>query len=167
MEWGRDRVGKPPAFAAIDFETTDDGEPWQLGIAIVREGKIAETREFFFDVEGAPERAHEPDALGTLQSSFETWSPLLLGVRLVAHNIACERTILTRTAPLTPWGPWTDTLRLAKARYPRLPAYSLGELCGMFGIVPDVEDRTWHDGLYDAVACAKLAMFLDSELGAS
>lgn len=167
MEWGRDSVGKTPAFAAIDFETTDDGEPWQLGIAIVREGKIAETREFFFDVEGAPERAHEPDALGTLQSSFETWSPLLLGVRLVAHNIACERTILIRTAPLTPWGPWTDTLRLAKARYPRLPAYSLGELCGMFGIVPDVEGRTWHDGLYDAVACAKLAMFLDSKLGAS
>ena len=152
-------------FAAIDFETTgfENGatnEPWQLGIAVVRGGEIVETREFFFDVEGAPARAHEADALGTLQSSFETWQPHLAGRRLVAHNIATERTILTRVAPLTPWGPWTDTLRLAKARYPRLPSYSLGDLCAMFGIVPEIEGRTWHDGLYDAVACARLALLL-------
>ena len=152
-------------FVALDFETTGyegggSNEPWQLGIAVVRGGEVVETREFFFDVEGAPERAHEADALGTLQSSFEVWAPVLMGSRLVAHNIACERTILTRVAPLTPWGPWTDTLRLAKARYPRLPGYSLGELCGMFGIVPEIEGRTWHDGLYDAVACARLALLL-------
>ena len=152
-------------FAAIDFETTgfENGatnEPWQLGIAVVRGGEIVETREFFFDVEGAPARAHEADALGTLQSSFETWQPHLAGRRLVAHNIATERTILTRVAPLTPWGPWTDTLRLAKVRYPRLPSYALGDLCAMFGIVPELEGRTWHDGLYDAVACARLALLL-------
>lgn len=153
------------SFAAIDFETTgyENGgtnEPWQLGVAVVCGGELVETKEFFFDVEGAPERAHESDALGTLQSSFETWAPQLLGVRLVAHNIACERTILTRVAPLTPWGPWTDTMRLAKARYPKLPSYALGDLCEMFGIVPEIEGRTWHDGLYDAVACARLAMLL-------
>ena len=152
-------------FVALDFETTGyegggSNEPWQLGIAVVRGGEVVETREFFFDVEGAPERAHEADALGTLQGSFEVWAPVLMGSRLVAHNIACERTILTRVAPLTPWGPWTDTLRLAKARYPRLPGSSLGELCGMFGIVPEIEGRTWHDGLYDAVACARLALLL-------
>ncbi len=152
-------------FVAIDFETTgyeggNANEPWQLGLATVRDGVIVETREFFFDVEGAPARAHEQDALGTLQSSFETWFPLLAGRRLVAHNIACERTILTRTAPLTKWGPWVDTLKLAKARYPRLPSYALGDLCAMFGCVPQIDGRTWHDGLYDAVACAQLALFL-------
>ena len=152
-------------FAAIDFETTgyENGgtnEPWQLGVAIVRDGVIVETTEWFFDVEGAPERAHESDALGTLQSSFETWAPVLEGRRLVAHNIACERTILTRTAPLTKWGPWTDTMKLAKARYPKLPSYALGDLCEMFGLVPQIEGRTWHDGLYDAIACANLANFL-------
>ena len=152
-------------FAALDFETTGfeggaTNEPWQLGIAVVRGGEIVETREFFFDVEGAPARAHEADALGTLQSSFAIWQPHLAGRRLVAHNIATERTILTRVAPLTPWGPWTDTLRLAKARYPRLPSYALGDLCAMFGIAPEIEGRTWHDGLYDAVACARLAMLL-------
>ena len=152
-------------FLAIDFETTgyDFGsanEPWQLGYARVEDGAVVETGEWFFDVEGAPERAHEADALGTLQSSFETWAPKLMGVRLVAHNIACERTILTRAAPLTKWGPWVDTMKLAKARYPGLPSYKLGDLCEMFGQVPVIDGRTWHDGLFDAVACANLALFL-------
>lgn len=152
-------------FTAIDFETTgyeagSTNEPWQLGIVRVKDGVIVETREFFFDVEGAPARAHERDALGTLQSSFETWSPFLLGTRLVAHNIACEKTILTRTAPFTKWGPWVDTMKLAKARYPKLSSYALGDLCMAFGCIPQIPDRTWHDGLYDAVACANLANFL-------
>jgi DNA polymerase III epsilon subunit-like protein len=30
----------------------------------------------------------------------------------------------------------------------------------MFGLVPQMDGRTWHDGLYDAVACAKLAIRL-------
>jgi len=153
-------------FVAIDFETTgyENGgtnEPWQLGYAVVRDLEIVETGEFFFDVEGAPARAHESDALGTLQSSFETWAPKLLGRRLVAHNIACERTILTRTAPLAKWGPWVDTMKLAKARYPQMPSYTLGDLCTAFGQVPQMPGRTWHDGLYDAVACAQLAIFLN------
>ena len=145
-------------FAAIDFETTgyENGamnEPWQLGVAVVRDGEIVETREWFFRTAQTPDRA-------TLMEQWEEWQPLLCGRRLVAHNISTERTILTRVAPLTKWGPWTDTLKLAKARYPKLPSYALGDLCEMFGLVPEIADRTWHDGLYDAVACAKLAAFL-------
>jgi len=145
-------------FAAIDFETTgyEDGgrnDPWQLGCAIVRDGEIVETREWFFGTSLTPD--FEP-----LMSQWDDFSPYLIGRRLVAHNIACERTILTRLAPLTKWGPWTDTLKVAKARYPRLPSYRLGDLCETFGLVPQIEGRTWHDGLYDAVACAKLAIML-------
>lgn len=146
-------------FAAIDFETTgyEDGgtnEPWQLGIAIVRDLEIVETREFFFGTAMTPD--FEP-----MMDQWEDWQPLLADRRLVAHNIATERTILTRVAPLTKWGPWTDTLKLAKARYPNLPSYALGDLCEMFGCVPQMAGRTWHDGLYDAVACAKLAIQLN------
>ena len=146
-------------FAAIDFETTgyEDGgtnEPWQLGIAIVRDLEIVETREFFFGTAMTPD--FEP-----MMDQWEDWQPLLADRRLVAHNIATERTILTRVAPLTKWGPWTDTLKLAKARYPNLPSYALGDLCEMFGCVPQMAGRTWHDGLYDAVACAQLAVQLN------
>ena len=152
-------------FVALDFETTgyENGgtnEPWQLGVAVVRDGRVVSTHEFFFDVEGAPARAHGADALGTLQGAFETWAPFLIGQRLVAHNAATERTILTRVAPLTKWGPWVDTMRLAKARYPKMPSYALGDLCTAFGLVPRLEGRTWHDGLFDAVACANLALLL-------
>lgn len=138
-------------FVALDFETTgyENGgtnEPWQLGIARVVNLRIVETKEFFF----------KDDFL----ARFEEWAPHLKGKRLVAHNIACEKTILTRTAPLTKWGPWVDTMKLAKARYPKMPSYALGDLCETFGCVPEMAGRTWHDGLYDAVACAYLAMKL-------
>ena len=132
-------------------------EPWQLGIAVVRDLEIVETREFFFDVAGAPPRASAAEAYPSFLAAYEDWAPLLRNRRLVAHNIACEKTILTRTAPLTKWGPWVDTLKLAKARYPKLPSYALGDLCEMFGCVPKIEGRTWHDGLYDAIACARLS----------
>ena len=151
-------------FVAIDFETTgyDFGgtnEPWQLGAAVVRDMEIVETREWFFRTE-TPYEADERAAAAnmTLMEQWEDFYPVLHGRRLVAHNIACEKTILTRIAPLTKWGPWVDTLKLAKARYPRLGGYTLGELCEAFGCVPQIEGRTWHDGLYDAVACARLAL---------
>lgn len=145
-------------FVAIDFETTGfagDGsnDPWQLGIAVVQGGEIVDTREFFFGT------AVTPDA-ETMMAQWDEWYPLLAGRRLVAHNIATERTILRKNAPLTKWGPWVDTLKLARARYPKLPSYSLGDLCGIFGQAPQLGGRTWHDALYDAVACARLALFL-------
>lgn len=142
-------------FVAIDFETTgfedrEHNDPWQLGIAVVKGGEIIETKEFFFGTSMTPD--YEP-----MMEQWEKWAPYLIGKNLVAHNIACEKTILTKIAPLTKWGPWTDTLKLAKKRYQGLPSYQLGALCEMFGCVPEIEGRTWHDGLYDAVACAKLA----------
>lgn len=135
-------------FVALDFETTgyehgETNEPWQLGIVLVRDFEIVEMKEFFFD--------HD------FRERFEEWSPYLTGRRLVAHNIACERTILTKTAPLTKWGPWVDTMKLAKARFPKLPSYTLGDLCTAFGCVPELPPRTWHDALYDALACAYLS----------
>ena len=151
-------------FAAIDFETTayfngGTNEPWQLGLALVRDFKIVETREWFFGTAETPD--FEP-----IMTQWEDIAPLLTGRTLVAHNIACERTILTRLAPLTKFGPWKDTLKLARARYPKLPSYALGELCSLLGCLPDAAEipalagRTWHDGLYDAVACARLANLL-------
>jgi len=151
-------------FVALDFETTgyENGaknEPWQLGLAFVREGVLVETREFFFNVRTG--RAPTPGIITKdFLSSFPDWAPLLMGQRLVAHNIACEKTILTRTAPLTKWGPWVDTMKLAKARYPRLTSFALGDVCEVLGCVPKMEGRTWHDGLYDAIACAELALRL-------
>ncbi len=143
-------------FAAIDFETTGyergaANEPWQLGLVLVDgEGRVLSRHEWFFRSSATPEAP-------PFMEQWPLFYPLLAGRRLVAHNIATERTVLTRAAPLTKWGPWIDTLKIAKAKYPRLSSYALGDLCALFGAVPDFEGRTWHDALYDALACAALA----------
>lgn len=158
-------------FIAIDFETTaSDGihpsEPWQLGAAIVRDGEIAGVREWFFRTVRDFPTPRGPSAAfpQTFMDQWEDISGTLFAQRLVAHNLACEKTLLTRFAPLTKWGPWVDTLKLARVRYPGLPGYTLSELCAMFGCVPELPGRTWHDGLYDAVACARLALHLSGRI---
>ena len=79
---------------------------------------------------------------------------------LVAHNAATERTILVKRAPLAPFGPWFDTLRLVRRFWPTLKSYALGDLVRAFGLQARVDalcpDRTWHDALYDACAGAVL-----------
>ena len=81
--------------------------------------------------------------------------PWQLGVAVVRASRIVETREWFFGTPITP-----DTLRLAKARYPRLPSYALGDLCAALGLVPQIAGRTWHDGLYDAVACANLALSL-------
>ncbi len=133
---------------AIDFETDDQGRPWQLGAVA-----------FEYDESGkaAPGEMHDwRFESGGLMAYWEEIYGFLAGKTLIAHNIACEKTILTRLAPITPWGPWIDTLKIAKKRYPKLASHALGDLCMMFGCVPVFEGRTWHDGLYDALACGML-----------
>lgn len=130
-----------------------ENEPWQLGAAVVEDGRTVSMHEWFFRTRATPQY---PGFLEQWDSIY----PVLGSGRLVAHNISTERTILRKIAPLTKWGPWTDTLKLCKAVYPRLAGYSLSEICTTFGIVPQMDGRTWHDALYDAVACAGLARFL-------
>lgn len=130
-------------FVALDFETDEAGRPWQLGAARFLDGKLAETRDWRF-------------ADGNVLEKWEEIYGLLRDRMLVAHNLACEKTILTRLAPITRLGPWTDTLKIARKRYPGLKSYELGALCAAFGCVPEMAGRTWHDGLYDAVACGML-----------
>lgn len=130
-------------FVAIDFETDEAGRPWQLGAARFEAGKLKETWDWRFEN-------------GEVWSKWEEIYAVIGGRTLVAHNLACEKTILTKVAPITPLGPWVDTLKIARRRYPKLASYELGTLCTVFGCVPELTGRTWHDGLYDAVACGRL-----------
>lgn len=165
-------------WTALDFETTGSvkgwpNEPWQLGLVKIEDGVVLpDTKwETLFHV---GERPFSPRALGRYQemrtelakapSPMDLWpeiSARLCGTPLIAHNCATERNVLTKLAPMTTFGPWIDTLTYARARYPRLPSYALGDLVQAFGVMEEVEslcpDRTWHDALFDACACAVLA----------
>ncbi|MBR4653142.1 MAG: hypothetical protein IKO72_07250 [Kiritimatiellae bacterium] len=172
---------------ALDFETTGsvDGlpnEPWQLGLVAIEDGRvIPETKwETFFRVDAnrpfsvrAPGRwAQLRETLAAAPDFMEMWpelSTLIVGVPLVAHNAATERTILERRAPLTPFGPWLDTLKMVRTCWPILKSYALGDLIRTFGLERQVlelcPDRTWHDALFDACAGAVLYSHVKARIG--
>lgn len=165
-------------FVSLDFETTGsvkgwENEPWQLGLVEIEDGVpvMASKWETLFQV--SPDRPFSPRAPGrwaeirddlakspTLMDLWPDLSERLLGAPLVAHNAATERTILVKQAPLTPFGPWIDTLKLVRRIWPLMTSFALGDLISTFGLKRQVDElcsgRTWHDALYDACAGAVL-----------
>ena len=97
-----------------------------------------------------------------------------------AHGAGTEHGLLVDAFPFPPtspdprpnfppaasWGPWVDTLRIARQLRPGLPGYSLDHLILSEGIGPELEKlaAVWcptgraqrHAALYDAIAAALL-----------
>lgn len=74
---------------------------------------------------------------------------------VVAHGHGTEKRYL-RAFPGHGFGPWIDTLQLARAAWPELPSHALGDLCDQFDlsriVSQHVPGKQWHDALYDATA---------------
>ena len=79
----------------------------------------------------------------------------LTGAVVVAHGKGTEKRFL-RTFPGHGFGPWIDTLLLARAAWPEQADHSLGALCEAHGLTTEIRAlvalRSWHDALFDAVA---------------
>lgn len=84
------------------------------------------------------------------------------GAVVVAHGKGTEKRFL-RAFPGHGFGPWIDTLTLARALDPELPEHSLGGLCRHHGLEDTISvivpGRSWHDALFDAVASLALLEF--------
>jgi DNA polymerase III epsilon subunit-like protein len=164
---------------ALDFETTGSVpgwpvEPWQLGLVRLRGGRvIAESRASLllridagrpFNPHAPGRHAHLRDALACAPALAEHWRGLieawLAGRPLAAHNVGTERTVLRRTAPLHPLGPWIDTLALTRLAYPGLSDYGLDAVIGDLGLEGRLRTVSpqgeAHDAGHDACACAVL-----------
>lgn len=176
----RPRFRKVPSrmlYTAIDFETTGTwsgfpAEPWQIGCVRFRDGKTTDEQfDSLIHIEpGRPFNPHAPGrhaqlrdelaAAPTLPSLWPTVRDWCAGVPLIAHNVATERKILTATAPMHRFGPWIDTLKLVRIAYPKLPSHALSKVLADLRLEARVADlcpdRSAHDALYDAVACAIL-----------
>jgi DNA polymerase-3 subunit epsilon len=160
------------AWAAIDFESAGaapgrSDEPVQVGLAVWRWGheapgnffrsqnrsdrRITRTARAVHgisdaDVAAAPE-------MGSLWPEFRQ---RLAGAVVLAHGAGTEKRFL-RSFPLHGFGPWVDTLGMARALLPGLPDHGLGTVIAAL----DLEERVrtlcpglaWHDALFDAVAC--------------
>lgn len=100
---------------------------------------------------GAADLAEAP----TLLSLWPELKQRLAGAVVVAHGKGTEKRFL-RAFPGHGFGPWIDTLLLARAAWPDLADHSLGAVCASHGLTDSVAGlvagRSWHDALFDATA---------------
>lgn len=160
------------AFAAIDFESAGarpggTDVPVQIGLANLAGLATAGLSDSFVSylasdqpIIWSAQKVHgirTEDLVGapTLLSLWPRLSQMLQGRWIVAHGAATEKRFL-RAFPFHGFGPWVDTLKLARAVWPGLPSYSLGNLIGRLEL--EIELRTlhpafrWHEALSDAIA---------------
>lgn len=170
-------------YAAIDFESAgaapgETDQPVQIGI--VRVGELfGEPKSWVtylavdHPVHWAASRVHGITAgmLAGAPRFLSVWPrvrDLLAGAVIVGHNLATERRYL-RAFPGHNFGPWLDTLTLARATVPGAPDYGLGALVQSLGLVEEVDRLApgghWHDALYDAAASLCLLRLIVRELG--
>lgn len=174
-------------FAAIDFESSgsapgETDHPVQIGIIRVDSllWEQQQSEPLLFDsyiacphpVRWGAAQVHgiTSEKLHGAPSMTDLWQPvrdLLRGAVVVGHNPSTEQRHL-RAFPGHGFGPWLDTLVLARRALPSLPDYALGSICDMMGLTPQVDalvPRRWHDALYDATASLLLLRALIQGLG--
>jgi len=161
-------------FAAVDFESAGAARgqtdvPVQLGLATwsSAHGHGNPFVSYLRTDQPITWQAHKVHGIGPADltdapSLIELWPEVkarLAGAAVVAHGKGTERRFL-RAFPGHGFGPWIDTLLLARAAWPDRPDHSLGNLCAAFGLTDEIDalvpDRSWHDALFDAVASLAL-----------
>jgi DNA polymerase-3 subunit epsilon len=162
------------SFIAVDFESTGvvgnfSSEPWQIGCIGIEQGQIIAEKSFT-SLLRVGERPFHPQAPGlynqhrkaiseapTLHQLWPKLKEILLGRPLIAHNISTERLFFAKAWPLHTFGPWIDTLKLARIAYPSLPSHTLESLVEFLQLSPKIQKicpgLLPHNALYDAVAC--------------
>ena len=159
----------------LDFESTGAvaghaEEPWQVGMVELQAGRVTgRYHESYLRVAAArPFNPYAPgrhaELRGVLAAApaaadlWPVWRPWLEGRPLAAHNIGTEKKFLQRAAPLHEFGPWIDTLKLARRVRPDLEGHALADVCAALGVVGRARElcpgRDWHDALFDAFASA-------------
>ncbi|BDS08831.1 exonuclease [Oceaniferula spumae] len=157
-------------FAAIDFESAGAERgmtdvPVQIGMATwsAENGHADHFTSFIHterQITWAAQKVHgiSSEDLADAPKLMLLWSQIkrtLADRIVVAHGHGTEKRYL-RAFPAHGFGPWVDTLLLARAAWPELPSHSLGDLCEHFQLTEKVSvlvsEKTWHDALYDATA---------------
>lgn len=172
------------AFAAIDFESAGLRKggtevPVQIGIAPM-DGLEILAGAFFGsflatdqDITWSAQKVHgirREDLHGapTLMTLWPAIRSRLAGRWLVAHGAATEKRFL-RAFPFHGFGPWVDTLKLARACWPDQDSFALGDLVRSLGLEGELRSVhpgfRFHDALSDAVASLVLLRRVVAETG--
>jgi DNA polymerase III subunit epsilon len=157
-------------FTAIDFESAGavrgkTDTPVQVGLASwsVESGHSDAFVSYLHTdqpIQWAAQKVHGITAENLKQapSLLMLWPEFkkrLSGAVVVAHGKGTEKRFL-RAFPGHGFGPWVDTLLLARAAWPDLADHSLGALCDTHGLTEKIQqlvpEKSWHDALFDSVA---------------
>lgn len=171
------------SFAAIDFESAGAavGETDQaVQVGIVRVNGLFGVEEHYCHYLACTRPIHwraskvhgiTSAQLADAKPLLQHWSELkrLLGNAVVlGHNLGTERKFLN-TFPSHGFGPWLDTLKLARRVLPDANDYSLGAICEAVGIKEEIQAlsprKNWHDAHFDAVASLCLLRYVVRGLG--
>ncbi len=165
-------------FTAIDFESAGalrgkTDSPVQIGLAswsleAGHHGTFVSYLHTDQPIQWAARKVHGigPQHLLEAPALLMLWPEVknrLAGAIVVAHGKGTEKRFL-RAFPGHGFGPWIDTLLLARAAWPDLPDHSLGALCEVLGLAESIRvlvpAKSWHDALFDAVASLVLLAHL-------
>lgn len=160
--------------AAIDFESAgaapgETDQPVQVGI--VRVDNLFGPEECYCSyiacdhpVQWSAAKIHgiTTDMLQEAPTFTELWGDLrrlLRGCVVLGHNPSTEQRFLS-AFPGHGFGPWLDTLALARKALPSLNDHSLGHVCSALGLTTEISTlvpgKSWHDALYDAAGSLAL-----------
>jgi DNA polymerase-3 subunit epsilon len=165
-------------FTAIDFESAGASRgktdsPVQIGLAswsaeTGHDNTFVSYLRTDQPIQWAARKVHGigPENLIEAPALLMLWPEVkqrLAGAVVVAHGKGTEKRFL-RAFPGHGFGPWIDTLLLARAAWPELPDHSLGAVCEMQGLAESIRAlvpaKSWHDALFDAVASLVLLAHL-------
>jgi DNA polymerase-3 subunit epsilon len=157
-------------FTAIDFESAGAARgmtdsPVQVGLASwsLEAGHADSFVSYIHTdqpIQWSARKVHGigPKDLSDAPSLLSLWPDLksrLAGAVVIAHGKGTEKRFL-RAFPGHGFGPWIDTLLLARAAWPMMSGHSLGALCDHHGLTNTVRtlvpEKSWHDALFDAAA---------------
>ena len=173
-------------FAAIDFESAgvtkgDTDTPIQIGIAVMTGLDPATMDSFVSYLHTSRPVTWQASQVHGITTADLTGAPTLLslwpevktrlgGRLIVAHGVGTEKRFL-RAFPLHGFGPWVDTLQLARRFWPGVRDYSLETLIAAGGLQAELDaacpDRRFHDALYDAMASLLVLRHLIHHAGLS
>lgn len=166
-------------FIALDLETATNelDSPCELGLAIVRGGRVHEVRNWLIKPRQWPHfsyhniRVHgiRPADVASAPDFASVWRevmPLMQGAMLVAHNAAFDMNVLRNTLishrlPM-PTLRYFCSVSLSRRVWPGHGSYGLGPMCAMKGI-----RFTHHRAGSDAEAAARLILCAGRDTGAA